>query len=192
MGVNVVDGVLVALMAGSLYYGWKNGVLRLVVAVTGAMVGFIAGRELYEPVAGIFSAAAGFRPPNIFDGLAYLYVWCLAALGWFWAIRKAYPYTRLTTAEVGGLVWSVDRFGGLFLGGVLGLTLAVALVGVADLLVAYRWPAFVPLNIKDTLDLGFRNAALVRWMNSEFSGFVTFMGHWVPGLALAGEGQPQP
>ena len=58
MGVNVVDGILVLLVAGSTFYGWKNGVLRLVVAVTAAMVGFIAGRELYEPVAGIFSAAA--------------------------------------------------------------------------------------------------------------------------------------
>ena len=108
------------------------------------------------------------------------------------AVRSYWYLLLVGLAGVGGLVWSIDRFGGLLLGIVLGLTLAVALIGVADLLVAYRWPAFVPLNIKDTIDLGFRNAALVRWLNGESSGFVTFMGHWVPGLTLAREGQPQP
>jgi uncharacterized membrane protein required for colicin V production len=146
MGVNVVDGILVVIVAASMFYGWKTGVLRLVVAVTGAMVGFIAARQLYEPVAETFSLAAGFRPPNIFTGLAYFYVWCLAALAWFWTIRKVYPHTQLadTDIEVGSLAWSIDRFGGLLLGTVLGLMLAVAFVGVAELIVYYRWPGFLP------------------------------------------------
>jgi uncharacterized membrane protein required for colicin V production len=192
MGVNVVDGILVALVLGSMFYGWKAGVLRLLVAVSGAMVGFIAARQLYEPVAGVFSAAAQFRPPNIFDGLAYLYIWCIAALIWFWCIRKMYPHTQLTDSEVGGLVWSIDRFGGLVLGVVLGLLLAVALVGVLDMIVAYRWPGFLPSGARDLMQVGVRDAALVRWLYSEAPGVVAFLGYWIPGLVLAREGQPPP
>jgi uncharacterized membrane protein required for colicin V production len=191
MGVNIVDGILVAIVAASMFYGWKAGVLRLLVAVTAAMVGFIAARELYVPIAEVFSLAASFRPPNIFDGLSYLWIWCLATVGWTWAIRKIYPHTKLYDAEVGGWLWSIDHFGGLALGAVLGVLLAVALVGVAEMIVYYRWPGFVPSGGRDLVHIGFRDAALVNWMFTQAPGLAEFMGHWVPGVALAQEGRPQ-
>ena len=73
----------------------------------------------------------------------------------------------------------------------LGVLLAVALVGVAEMIVYYRWPGFVPSGGRDLVHIGFRDAALVNWMFTQAPGLAEFMGHWVPGVALAQEGRPQ-
>jgi uncharacterized membrane protein required for colicin V production len=193
MAANVVDGILVAVVVAALLYGWKNGLLRTLVAITAAMFAFVAAKQLYEPVGVVFSEAAGLRPPTFFEGLAYLFVIFLAAGVWFVAIRRLYPHTYLVDPETGGAAWrSVDRVGGLVLGALLGLILAIGTVGIMELLVFYRWPAFLPTGVRDVIHVAFRDAVLVRALFSEAPGLAAAIGHWVPGIVIAMEGRTLP
>ena len=190
--MNLVDALLLAIIAAAMFYGWRTGVLRQVVAVSALMFAFMVAGQLYELLALWFSAAAQLAPPNFFQGLAYLFLLLLAAGIWFVGIRRIYPYTRLVDPEVGGLVWSLDRFGGLVLGTVLGLLLAIAVVGVVELLVYYRWPALVPAGPRDVIHAGVRDSRLVRTVLGEAPELADYLDHWVPGVAIAREGRILP
>ena len=190
--VNVVDAVLLVVILAAMFYGWQTGLLRQMVAISATMFALMAANYLYEPLAGWLSAAAQLAPPNFLQGLAYLFVLALAAAAWFLAIRRLYPYTRLVDPEVGGLVWRLDRFGGLVLGTVLGVLLAVATVGVIELLVYHRWPASVPGGPRDVIHAAVRDAVLVRGLFSGAPELADLVGAWVPGVTIAREGRIQP
>jgi uncharacterized membrane protein required for colicin V production len=192
MPFNVLDVVLGAVVLGAAAYGWHSGVLRLLVAVSGTMVGFIAARQFYEPVAWVFSLAAGMRQPDIFDSLSYFYVWCLAALAWFWLIRKLYPYTHLTDEEERNAIWALDHTLGLLLGVVLGLLLAAGVVGVTAHLVAYEWPGLLPGGGRTLLQVGLRESALVRWLHEAECSPLTLARYSVPSLGMVAEGHTTP
>jgi uncharacterized membrane protein required for colicin V production len=190
--VNAIDLLLVAIVGAGMFYGWKSGLLRLVVAVSATMFGFMVANQFYEPLGRLFSAAAVMQVPNVFMGLAYLFLLFLAAGTWFIAIRKLYPYSRLVDPEVGGPIWLLDRFGGLLLGSVLGIMLAIATVGVVELLVFYPWPALMPQPARDVIHVAFRDAGLVRGMFSDTPWLASVASHWVPGVAIAQEAQALP
>src|SRR4051794_5107207 len=136
---NLFDALLAAMGIGAMYWGWKTGVLRQLVAVSATMVAFMVAARLYEPRGGAFNDAATRGTPAFFEAMAYLLILFFVAAAWFVLIRRVYPYTRLGE-ESDATIRGLDSLGGMFLGIVLGGLLMIATVGVAEVLVYGRWP----------------------------------------------------
>ena len=187
--MNAIDALLAAIVAAGMFYGWKTGLLRQVVAVTAIMFGMMVAHQFYEGLAYLFSAAAQYQAPNIFTGLAYVFLICLGAAVWFIIMRRLYPYTRLVDPTVSETAWLLDRLGGLLLGTVLGISLAVVTVGSVMLLVQYPWPALLPSPARGVIHVAFRDAALVHGALTDFPALIDFLAHWVPGIAILKEAE---
>jgi uncharacterized membrane protein required for colicin V production len=44
---NAVDGIIVAIVAGAVFWGWKSGLLRQLVALSATLAAFIVAKQLY-------------------------------------------------------------------------------------------------------------------------------------------------
>ena len=121
MGVNVVDGILVLLVAGSTFYGWKNGVLRLVVAVSaacGLATAPIAWLQFHTlqlltvpanalaapvvmPLLGLALGAAVLAPlsPGAAAALAWLNGWCAAYLVFVARLIGGLPIAQISSTR---------------------------------------------------------------------------------------------
>ena len=190
--MNVFDVILVLIVLAATFYGWRTGVIRQVVAIAAAMFAFMVADQIYEPFGTVLSQAAGIGRRNFFDGLAYLLLMCLAAAGFFLIVRRLYPYTGLAEPEQGGAGWYVDQIGGILLGAVLGVLLAVATVGVIEVLVYYHWPGFLEEGPRDQIHESVRGALLVRGLFSDAPAIAEVIGHWVPGVLIVREGRILP
>jgi uncharacterized membrane protein required for colicin V production len=188
---DVVDLILILLVLAAMVYGWRTGVLRQIVAISAAMFAFIAASQLYQPLAAWFSAIAQIATPNYFQGLAYLLIFLFAAAVWFLAIYRLYPYSRLVDAEGGGLA-ILDNLLGLLFGALLGSLLALALVGIVELLVYYAWPPIVPSGPRDAIHAEVSESRIVRWVSRERMELADYLDEWVPGIRVAREGRILP
>jgi uncharacterized membrane protein required for colicin V production len=187
---NLVDALLVAIVLGTMFWGWKTGLLRQLVAVSAAMVAFMVAEELYEPLGGAFNDAVLAGSAAFFQGMSYLLVMFFVAAMWFILIRRIYPYTRLGS-ESDGTVRGLDSVGGMFLGLVLGVLLMIATVGVAEVLVYGRWPILESSSRRSTVHQAVQDSLLVRMLFKEAPGLAEYVGHWVPGMVIAQEGRIQ-
>ncbi len=187
---NVFDGLLAIGMLATAVWGWKTGLLRQFVAATAALVAFMVAAQLYEPLAALVSDFAFVRTISFYQGLAYLLVMCFTAAVWFVAIRHVYPYSRLT-APGRPLYW-LDSLAGMLLGLATGVLLTIATVGVAEVLVYGHWPVFDDSGARDSLHTAIQRSWVVRTFFQEAPGFADYVGHWVPGVAIAQDGRIQP
>ena len=190
--INAIDGLLLALIGGTMVWGWYTGVLRQIVAISAAMIAFMVAKLFYQQLGAWFGEVAMLSAPNFFEGPAYLLLFFLVAAGWFMIVRRAYPYTRLVEPERGGRGLVVDRVGGVLLGGALGVLLAIALVGVIELWVFYRWPILLGSGPRSGIHGMVHDSALVGWLFRESPETADLVGSWVPGVAVAREGRIQP
>jgi uncharacterized membrane protein required for colicin V production len=188
---NVFDAVLAAIVLAGMFWGWKSGMLRQLVAVSATMVAFMVAAQLYEPLGGAFNDAALVRTPGFFQGMAYLLIMFFVAAIWFVLIRRIYPYTRLG-AESDGTIRGLDNLAGMFLGLLLGLLLIIATVGVAEVLVYGHWPILESGGRRATVHAAIQDSLVVRTLFKEAPDFADYIGHWVPGVAIAREGRIQP
>jgi uncharacterized membrane protein required for colicin V production len=188
---NVFDAVLVAIIGGALFWGWKSGLLRQLVAVSAALAAFIVARQLYEPLGYFFTDLALVPVPGFYQALSYLLVMTFTAAVWLWAIYRLYPFTRLTEPDADTFVRSLDRLGGMFLSVILGVLLALGTIGVSELLASSRWPAFESIDRRSAIHYAIQDSLLVRTLFSEAPDFVDHVGTWVPGVAIAREGRFQ-
>jgi uncharacterized membrane protein required for colicin V production len=187
---NVVDAVLIAIVVAAMFWGWKVGVLRGLVAVSATMVAFMVARELYLPLGGAFNDAALSGASTFFQGMSYLLVMFFVAAAWFVLIRRIYPYTRLG-ADSDATIRGLDSVGGMFLGLALGLLLMIATVGVVEVLAYGRWPFLESASRRAAINQGVQDSLLVRMMFKDAPDFAEYVGHWVPGMAIAQEGRIQ-
>ncbi len=188
---NAFDAVLVVIVAGSTYWGWKSGLLRQLVAVSAALAAFMVAKQLYEPIGYLLVDMSLVRVPEFYHALAYLLVMTFTAALWFWAIYRIYPHTRLVDPDVDSFIRSLDSLGGMFLGLILGIMLSVATVGVAELLAFSRWPLFENVGARSAVHFTVQDSILVRVLFSEAPAFVDHVGQWVPGVVIAREGRIQ-
>ncbi|HLH26626.1 MAG TPA: CvpA family protein [Chloroflexota bacterium] len=188
---NLFDALLAAIVLGAMIWGWRTGVLRQLVAVSAAMVAFMVAEALYEPLGGAFNDAALVRTPAFFQGMSYLLVMCFVAATWFVLIRRLYPYTRLGE-ETDSTIRGLDSLGGMLLGLLLGVLLMIATVGVAEVLVYGRWPFLESSTRRSTVHYAIQDSLIVRTLFKEAPDFADYVGHWVPGVAIAQEGRIQP
>ena len=187
---NFIDVLLLAIVLLSMIWGWRSGLLRQLVAVTATMVAFMVAAELYLPLGGAFNDAALSGAASFFQGLAYLLVMFFVAAAWFILIRRIYPYTRLGS-DADGTIRGLDNLGGMFLGLLLGILLMIATVGVLEVLVYGRWPFLESSSRRATINQAVQDSLLVRMLFKEAPEFATYVGHWVPGMAIAQEGRIQ-
>jgi len=188
---NLFDGLLIVIVAGAMFWGWQSGLLRQLVAVTAAMVAFMVAAQLYEPLGGIFNDFSLVRTPAFFQGLSYLLVMCFTAAVWFVIIRRIYPYTRLGN-EGDGTVRGLDSLAGMLLGLVLGFLLALATIGVVELLAFGRWPLFESSRSRETIHYAIQDSLVVRTLFKEAPDVADYVSNWVPGVAIARTGRIQP
>ena len=47
---NVFDGVLILIVIAAMIWGWKSGLLRQLVAVSGTLAALMVAKQLYEPI----------------------------------------------------------------------------------------------------------------------------------------------
>ena len=187
---NLFDAVLVLIVIVTMYWGWRSGILRQLVAVSATMVAFMVAEALYLPLGGAFNDAALSGASSFFQGLSYLLVMFVTAAVWFILIRRIYPYTRLG-GESDATVRGLDSLGGMFLGLLLGFLLMLATVGVVEVLVYGRWPFLESASRRATINQAVQDSLLVRMLFKEAPGFADYVGHWVPGMAIAQEGRIQ-
>lgn len=188
MPFNAVDGLIVALIAACLFYGWHSGVLRQLAIVSAALFALMCAGTFHEGLGSWWAAAAGLQPPTYLDAVAYLFLLVLSAAAWLLVLHRLYPYTRLTAREVGSWLWGLDRFGGLVVGGVLGVLLVLAVIGAAELLVYFRWGGQPGARgVRDVVHTQVREARLLQDLlaTPELSDHLSY---WVPGLRVAREG----
>jgi uncharacterized membrane protein required for colicin V production len=188
---NLFDALLAAIVVAAAFWGWKSGVLRQLVAVSATMVAFMVAAQLYEPLGGAFNDAALGRNPGFFQAMAYLLIMFAVAGLWFFLLRRLYPYTRLG-AESDATIRGLDSLGGMLLGLVLGGLLAIATVGVAEVLVLGRWPFLESGGRRATVHNAIQDSLAVRTLFKEAPDFADYVSLWVPGVAVARDGRIQP
>jgi uncharacterized membrane protein required for colicin V production len=187
---NLFDAFLLLIVIMSMYWGWRSGILRQLVAVSATMVAFMVAEALYLPLGGAFNDAALSGAASFFQGMSYLLVMFFVAAVWFILIRRIYPYTRLGS-ESDGTIRGLDSLGGMFLGLLLGVLLMIATVGVVEVLVYGRWPFLESSSRRATINQAVQDSLLVRMMFKEAPDFAEYVGHWVPGMAIARDGRIQ-
>jgi uncharacterized membrane protein required for colicin V production len=187
---NLFDALLAAIVLAAMIWGWKTGLLRQLVAVSATMVALMVAEELYLPLGGAFNDAALAGAASFFQGMSYLLVMFFVAAAWFVLIRRIYPYTRLG-AESDATIRGLDDLGGMLLGLVLGILLAITVVGVAEVLVYGRWPILESRGRRATVHYAIQDSLVVQTLFKEAPEFVDYVGHWVPGIAIAREGRIQ-
>ena len=188
---NVVDGIIVAIIAGAVFWGWKSGLLRQLVALSGTLAAFIVAKQLYEPIGTIFSDFAFVQTLTFYQALSYLLVMLFTAALWFVAIRRIYPYTHLTDTDGARGVRGVDNVGGMFLGLLVGILLAIAFIGVTELLVYSRWPVFEAAGTRTAIHRAMQDSILVRGLFTDVPALMQHVEHWVPGISIARDGRIQ-
>ena len=189
---NVVDGIIVAIVAGAVFWGWQSGLLRQLVALSATLAGLIVAKQLYEPIGAVFSDFAFIRTLAFYQALSYLLVMVFTAAVWFVAIRRIYPYTHLTDADGEDAVRGLDKVGGMFLGLLVGILLAIAFIGVTELLVSSRWPIFEAAGTRTAIHRAMQESVLVRGLFSDVPALMAHVEGWVPGITIARDGRVQP
>ncbi len=188
---NLVDGLLIAIVAGSALWGWGSGLLRQLVAVSATLVALMVAKQLYQPIGAIFSDVALAHGAFFYDALAYLLVMTFTAAAWFVVIRRIYPYSHVADPDSDGFTRALDNLGGMVLGLILGILLVIAIIGVAELLAFSRWPVFEAAGIRTTLHYAIQDSLIVRGLFSEAPGLMEHVGQWVPGIEIARDGRIQ-
>jgi uncharacterized membrane protein required for colicin V production len=185
----VVDAVILLLIVGCILYGWRTGLVRQVVAVSATIFALMLANVGYEFLGGWWAAAASVVSPTYLDALAYLLILLVAAVFWLTVMRRIYPYTRIASSEVGNWAWSLDRFGGLIVGGLLGVLVALAVVGTAELMAYYRWGGQPGASgVRNVVHDQVTGSAILRETFVEAPPAADLLGYWVPGIRRAREG----
>jgi uncharacterized membrane protein required for colicin V production len=188
---NIIDGMLIAIIAGATFWGWKAGFLRLLVALTAALAGCMVASLLYQPIGYFLSDFSFVGVLAFYHALSYLFVLTLTAGLWFFAIHKIYPYTRLVDPSADRLTTGLDNLGGMFLGLLLGILLSIATIGVAELLAYSRWPVLEAAGSRSALHGAVQQSLIVRGLFSEVPDLMEHVSHWVPGIQVARDGRIQ-
>ncbi len=188
MPFNVVDGLIIGLLGACLFYGWHTGVLRQLAVVSAVLFALICAHAFYQSLGAWWAAAASMQPPTYLDAVAYVFLLVVAAAVWLVVLHRVYPYTRLAAPKIDTWLWTLDRFGGLVMGALLGVLLVVAVIGASELLVYFRWGG--PLGargVRELVHAQIRDSTLLQDIldTPELSDF---LGYWVPGLRIAREG----
>ena len=120
--MNWVDIMIIVLVVGLAFLGWRNGVIRWVMMLIGGIVGVVLAGQLYE------NAATIFEPFTDSDGsqdvLGFALVFLLVMVGAWLAAR--FLKTALNLVLLG---W-VDNVAGAALGAFVGSVAAVAIISV--------------------------------------------------------------
>jgi uncharacterized membrane protein required for colicin V production len=119
--MNWVDILIIVLIAGPGFMGWRTGVIKWAVTLAGAISGIYLAGGIYTKVADFLPQAGSYSEAThqaISFGLVFVVVLIAA-----WALGK-FLRTLLTTLF---LNW-IDNFAGLCLGALVGAVTATALI----------------------------------------------------------------
>lgn len=123
--LNWVDLFILLLLAGSIFAGWTQGLIRYALSTLGAIVAFIVAAQLKGPITDALAFWTAFNPP-----LRELWIFILLYLGltvalWF-IVRALYRTSRLP------IIRQLDELGGAILGLVFAIVVIVLLLVVLD------------------------------------------------------------
>ena len=118
MVVNWVDVLIVVMVGGPGFLGWRNGVLHWAITLAGVIVGVVLAGRFYTSLAPVLTPvtdAEGLR-----QVLAFSAIFLLILLG-AWLVAK------LVKGALSSVLW-VDHLAGLALGMAAGATGAAAII----------------------------------------------------------------
>lgn len=119
--MNWIDVLIIVLVAGLGFMGWRTGVIRWVVTLVGAIAGiFLAGR-VYDRVADVLPRAGSYSDATQ-QAIAFALVFIVVLIA-AWILGRILR-ALLTTLF---LNW-IDNFAGLCLGALVGAVTATALI----------------------------------------------------------------
>jgi uncharacterized membrane protein required for colicin V production len=123
--LNWIDLFIMALLAGFVFIGWTQGLVRYALSTLGAIIAFVIAAQLKRPVTDALGFWTAFNAP-----LRELWICVVLYLGgtvglWF-AIRALYRTTRLP------VVRQLDEVGGALLGFVFAVVAIVFLLVALD------------------------------------------------------------
>lgn len=120
--INWLDITIVALIAGGAFFGWRNGVLRWVLTLAGAIVGAIVAGQLYDQFQAV---VPGVDSQALRQVIAFVVILMLFMTG-AWLLARAVK----TVLNVLLLGW-IDNVAGLAIGVLVGVLAASAISSIA-------------------------------------------------------------
>ena len=120
--MNWVDIMIIVLVAGLGFMGWRNGVIRWAVTVIGGIIGLVLAGRLYTSVATLFSPVSDSEGVQQVLGFGTIFVIALVVA---WIIGRIIK-TALNIVMMG---W-IDNLAGLVLGAFGGVFAAAAIISV--------------------------------------------------------------
>lgn len=124
VALNWVDIIILALVLGGAFFGWRNGVLRWVLTLAGAVVGAVLAGQFYDTFE---SAVPGVESEALRQIIAFAAIFLAVVVG-------AWVLARLVKAAMNVVLlgW-VDNAAGLAAGALAGALSAAAIVSVAGI-----------------------------------------------------------
>jgi uncharacterized membrane protein required for colicin V production len=123
--LNWIDLFILALLAGSVFVGWTQGLIRYVLSTFGAIIAFIFAAQLKGPVTDTLGFWTAFNPP-LRELWIFIVLYVGATVGLWFAIRALYRTTRLP------IIRQLDELGGAIFGFIFATVAIVFLLVVLD------------------------------------------------------------
>ena len=124
VALNWVDIVILVLVLGGAFSGWRNGLLRWVLTLAGALVGAVIAGQFYDDLAG---AVPGVDSEALRQIIAFAAVFLAVVVG-AWLLARVIK-AALNVVLLG---W-VDSAAGLAAGAMVGAVSAAAILSVAGI-----------------------------------------------------------
>lgn len=167
-----LDPVMVALLAGSAVFGFRQGLVRQLFLLTSVYVGTVLSAQYHEYLAAAILAAAPSSAPQMAKLVAFVILTIAFTIFVTWLIWTAYRETKLPSVVM------LDEAGGAILGGVIGLFI----IGLSLMLAQYALEAPWPLGspIKYLLYSGVVNSGLKEIFSSPLPLIHAVLEPWLP------------
>jgi uncharacterized membrane protein required for colicin V production len=134
--LNWIDLFILALLAGAVFVGWTQGLIRYALSTLGAVIAFIVAAQLKGPVADALGFWTAFNPP-LRELWIFIVLYVGTTVGLWFAIRAFYRTTRLP------IIRQLDELGGAIFGFVFAAVVIVFLLVVMDTFFMAEPAAFV-------------------------------------------------
>jgi uncharacterized membrane protein required for colicin V production len=123
--LNWIDLVVLALLAGFVFIGWTQGLIRYALATFGTIIAFVVAAQLKEPVTNALGFWTAFNPP-LRELWIFIVLYLAITIGLWFGIRALYRTTRLPGVR------QVDELGGAIFGFLFAAVVIVFFVVVLD------------------------------------------------------------
>ncbi len=123
--LNWIDLFIVILLAGGVFIGWTQGLIRYALSGVGVLVAFVLASQLKGPLSDMLGFWTAFSPPVRELWIFFVLFVGLTLAAWF-IVRALYRRTRLPIAR------QLDELGGAVLGMIFAALAIVFLVVLLD------------------------------------------------------------